>query len=298
MQPVLEIDGLVKRYGRIDALAGVSLSIGAGETYAFLGRNGAGKSTTIRTIMGITKPTGGNVTLFGERLTARSQVRLRQKIGYVAQEQTFYPWMSADTLGRFVGAFFPTWDRAEFERLLHLLDVPRDRKVGTFSGGTKAKLALSLALAHRPGLLLLDEPTAGLDPVARREFLDTVATQTTERGTTTLFSTHLIDEVEVAAHRVGIVDRGRMRFDGPLESLRARFRLLAHDGSLPDAPIPSALLDPAGFRVHNERVAAGRRRILVEAADPARFVELATEGWALEALPLEELFIEMVRRPG
>lgn len=225
MDPILEVRGLEKRYGRVEALSGLDLTVQPGEVYGFLGRNGAGKSTTIRILMGITERTAGTLRLFGEAPTG-NVVRARRKIGYVAQEQSFYGWMTPKHLASFVRAFFPTWDDAEFERLVRRLELPTDRKIGTFSGGMRVKVALAIALAHRPPLLLLDEPTAGLDPVARREFLEIVRDESKNGGRTTFFSSHLVDEVELVAHRVGIVDAGRMRFEGCVRDLAQRVRLV------------------------------------------------------------------------
>jgi len=300
--PVLEVRGLHKRYGAVEALRELDLTVRAGEVYGFLGRNGAGKSTTIRIVMGITRPSGGEVRLFGEPL-GRDPVRLRQRIGYVAQEQHFYPWMTPVALGRFVGGFYPTWDPGEFERLTERLELPRRRKVGTFSGGMKVKLALALALAHRPRLLVLDEPTAGLDPVARREFLEMVRDQAEQSGRTTFFSTHLIDEVDLAAHRVGIVDGGRTRFEGPVEELAARIRLLtapaAAEAPPPELP-PALVYEVTAARVLQDRVREGRREVVVQLPPGAAWdavLEGDEAGWRIEELPLEELFIELVRRP-
>ena len=167
--PMVEVGSLRKSYGRVKVLKGLDMTVEEGSTYGFLGRNGAGKSTSLRILMGITLPTSGSVRLFGQTIQGH-HTRLRQRIGYVAQEQVFYNWMNAASIGRFVGGFFPSWDRSRYAELLELMELPTDRKIMTFSGGMKAKLALSLALAHRPPLLVLDEPTAGLDPVARREF--------------------------------------------------------------------------------------------------------------------------------
>ncbi len=306
---VLETRGLIKRYGRVEALSGLDLRVRRGEVYGFLGRNGAGKSTTIRIVMGITRPTAGSYRLFGEPGGA---IALAQRIGYVAQEQNFYPWMTPANLGRFVRGFYPTWDDAAYESLIRGLDLPAGRKIRTFSGGMKVKLALALALAHHPELLVLDEPTAGLDPVARREFLEMVRDQAEQSGRTTFFSTHLIDEVELAAHRVGIVEDGRTRYEGSTGDLSARVRRLRcpprADGDA--AALPDALADPtAGFRVLQDRLRGGERQVVVEADDPAGFERLpyppwtALEGflprddWLLEELPLEEIFIEMVRKP-
>ncbi|MFC2173699.1 ATP-binding cassette domain-containing protein, partial [Acidobacteriota bacterium] len=150
---VLELQGLTKRYGDVWALAGLDLTVREGEVYGFLGRNGAGKSTSIRIIMGISRSTRGAVRLFGKRLRG-NPLKARQKIGYVAQEQNFYGWMNPTVMGEFVRGFYPTWDTGEYTRLLGALDLPPSRKIRTFSHGMKAKLALALALAHRPPVLV------------------------------------------------------------------------------------------------------------------------------------------------
>ncbi len=305
MSEVVHIRGLEKRYGKHVALAGLDLTVGAGEVYGFLGRNGAGKSTTIRILMGITKPTAGEVRIFGERFD-RDVVRLRQRIGYVAQEQSFYGFMTAARMGRFVRGFFPSWDEGEWRRVVRLLELPLDRRIDGFSGGMRMKLALALALAHRPPLLLLDEPTAGLDPVARREFLDIVRGEA--RGRTTFFSTHLIDEIERVADRVGVVDGGRTVFEGSVTALGDRVRLF-------ERPIQEGeslegvrarfepLLAAHRIRLAHGEERAGVARFTLESEDPSRFDALeadegyrAAEGPPLTVVPLEEAFIAMVRR--
>jgi ABC-2 type transport system ATP-binding protein len=214
----------------------------------------------------------------------------------VAQDQTFYGWMTPRTLGRFVRGFYPTWDDASYTNLLKRMDLPGDRRVGTFSGGMKAKVALALALAHSPKLLVLDEPTAGLDPVARREFLEMIRDEAARTGATTFFSTHLIDEIDVAANRVGIVDDGVTRYEGTVSDLMARHRLVALVDPGDAWPMPPALTDPNAFRVVARRWQGTEKRMLVEAADPASWNHVDVRPWRIEALPLEELFIEMVRR--
>jgi ABC-2 type transport system ATP-binding protein len=224
-QVILRASGLTRAFGRVCAVDGLDLTVRAGEIYGFLGVNGAGKTTAIRMFMGIIKPDAGQLHLLGE-LTRRTTIRQKQSIGYVSQEQTFYPWMTCRGLGRFVGGLYPTWDAAEFERLLRVLDLPPDRKASQLSGGMRVKLALALALAPRPALLILDEPTSGLDPLARRQFLEIILRETRECGHTTLFSSHIIDEIERVADCVGIIHRGRMQFEGSLEALRATIRLV------------------------------------------------------------------------
>ena len=252
------LEDVVYRFGLVNALDGLSLAVRQGEVYGFLGRNGAGKTTTLRLLMGILRPHGGSIELLGSRVT-RVSVALKRRIGYVSQEPTFYPWMNAQQLGGFVGSFYPTWDAAEYLRLLRMLDVPPDRRAAELSGGTRSKLGLALALAPRPDLLLLDEPTAGLDPVARAEFNDQLILLHRERGTTVFFSSHLVGEVEKLADRVGIVQAGRTRFEGSVVDLQDSVRRMA----LADDAVP------AGFE---------RLRGDIFRADPARWEEAAASG--------------------
>ena len=250
----------------------------------------------------------GHSTAFG---FARGLPGLPLPPWLVAQEQNFYGWMTPRSLGRFVRGFYPTWDEDAYASLVRNLELPAERKVRTFSGGMKVKLALALALAPNPELLVLDEPTAGLDPVARREFLEMVRDQAERSGRTTFFSTHLIDEIELAAHRVGIVDDGRTLYEGSVTELAARVRLLRHAADGAESPPLPPLLDetvldrtvldepPGAFRLLQDRVRSGERQVVVETAEPWRFDALADElgQWSLEEMPLEEIFIEMVRRP-
>jgi ABC-2 type transport system ATP-binding protein len=288
VEPVVALRGLGKRYGAVEALRGLDLTVGAGQIYGFLGRNGAGKSTALRVIMGITHPTAGAVHLFGRPL-GREDPAVRRRIGYVAQEQSFYGWMTPLRLGQFVSGFYPTWDDAEYRRLMALLDVPLDRRIQTFSGGTHAKLALAVALAHRPELLVLDEPTAGMDPVARREFLELVRAQAQKAGRTTLVSAHLIDEVELAADTIGIIADGRMLWEGPTGELQRQVRRLrgGTEASLPE--IGAQVLD-------DRRDENGGRTVMVRVSDPAALEALAAAGWEISVPSLEDIFVALVRK--
>lgn len=296
---VVDIRGLGKSYGKLSVLRGLALSVQKGHVYGFLGRNGAGKSTTIRILMGITKADQGSVSLFGSPVQGDA-IALRRRVGYVAQEQSFYGWMTARRLGRFVGRFYPSWDDAGFVEHCARMEVPLERKVGTFSGGMKVKLGLALALAHRPELLILDEPTAGLDPVARHEFLEQVRDDAERTGRTTFFSTHLIDEIELAAHRVGIVDEGRMRFEGSVSELGDRVRAIelpADVQDMGDEELAREAIEALGVRVLSDRERDGIRRLVFEALEPEAFERVSGHfGRALQELPLERAFIELVRR--
>jgi ABC-2 type transport system ATP-binding protein len=266
-----------RKFGRVRALDGVTLSVRAGEVYGFLGRNGAGKTTTLRVLMGIVRPDAGEITLLGQRVKKVS-IELKRRIGYVSQEQVFYPWMTATDLGRFVAAFYPSWDAAEYTRLLKLLDVPEKRRSVELSGGTRTKLGLALALAPRPPLLLLDEPTSGLDPVARTEFNELVQQVVRERGITAFMSSHLVDEVQDIADRVGIIQAGRMSFEGEVPLLRARVKRVR---------APEPLTPGGGFaRVYGE----------IWQADPELW---AGAPWptdtVVEELSLDDIFVAFAR---
>jgi len=273
----VELESVIHRYGKVQALDGLNLTVRQGEMFGFLGRNGAGKTTTLKLLMGLLRPDHGNITVLG-RSVKRMPASLKQRIGYVCQEPNFYPWMTADQLGSFVGSFYPTWDAAEFQRLLRMLDVPRDRRASEMSGGTRTKLGLALALAPRPALLLLDEPTAGLDPVARREFNDQLQALQREHGTTVMFSSHLVGEVEQLAQRVGIVQGGSCRFEGEVGALRARVRRIG---------AASAVLPGDGFT---------QLRGDIWQADPALWEEAAwPPGAVVETLSLEDIFLAFAR---
>lgn len=292
---VLRTHGLKRSFANVCAVDGLDLSVRAGEIYGFLGINGAGKTTTIRMLMGILKPDSGMLELLGQQ-TRRTTIRQKQSIGYVSQEQTFYPWMTCSELGRFVGGLYPSWDREEFGRLLRVLELPPDRKASQLSGGMRVKLALALALAPRPALLILDEPTSGLDPVARREFLEIIQRQSREHGRTTFFSSHLVGEVERVADQVGIIHKGKMRYEGDLQSLRDSIRLL----TIPLSPDPALATGaaaswcaPEGFRILRDEARQDMRAITLSAS-PAQWQAFDYSGARISALTLEDIFIALV----
>ncbi|MEN0066964.1 MAG: ABC transporter ATP-binding protein [Myxococcota bacterium] len=231
MEYALQTRGLVRSFGRRQVIRDLELAVPRGAVYGLLGRNGAGKTTTIRLLLGILAPDAGTL-IIGPDEVHRGTPALRQRIGYVSQQQHFYPWMRVQRLGRFVGGFYPTWDRAHFFALLNQLGVERRQRVGELSGGTKMKLALALALAHRPPILLLDEPTAGVDPVTRREIIDHLRALVDDEQRTVLFSTHNVSEIEDIGDQVGVLHEGRIFWQGPKAGLTDRVRLV--EGELPE----------------------------------------------------------------
>ncbi len=292
---ILSLQDVRKSFGSLQVLDGLSLAVQPGEVFGFLGRNGAGKSTAIRILMGIMRSDAGQIQVFGRPLHS-DVIGIRQRIGYVAQDQNMYPWMTPRVLSKFVSGFYPRWDERRFQQLLSDFDLPPKRRVGTFSGGMKAKLALTLALSTRPELLILDEPTAGMDPVARREFLDLVRDQAIQDGATTFFSTHLIDEIEAVADRIGIVESGRTIYDGELDPLRNSI------GSWSIAMadyVPGAL--PGDFarqrlRILKEGERQGRWVITLQFSEEvlASHEIVLDPGWRHESMSLEDVFIAVV----
>jgi ABC-2 type transport system ATP-binding protein len=284
--PVLEVRSLRRHFGKVPAVDGIDLNVHEGQIYGFLGVNGAGKTTTIRLLLGIIAAEAGTISLLGET-TRRTSVAQKRRIGYVSQEQNFYPWMTGKALGRFVGAFYPTWDATEFTRLLAVLEVPGDRRVSQLSGGMRAKLALALALAPRPAVLILDEPTAGLDPLARREFMQLIVAQARQHRRTTFFSSHLIDEVERCADRVGMIHDGRMRFEGSLENLRKTVRRVRLAEGTEFTPPPK-------FERWHEEALDGTRTWVLRAEEESWSGLILPPGASVEPLSLEDAFIACV----
>lgn len=292
---VLSLRDIRKSFGSLNVLDGLNLAVYPGEVFGFLGRNGAGKSTAIRLIMGITRSDSGQINVFGQPLQD-DIVGIRQRIGYVAQDQNMYPWMTPRVLARFVRGFYPRWDEQRYWSLVNDFELPDKRRIGTFSGGMKAKLALTLALATRPELLILDEPTAGMDPVARREFLDLVREQTQRDGATTFFSTHLIDEIEAVAERIAIVESGQTVYDGALDPLRNSVNRWSIPMSL---YVPGAL--PGNFALDSLRVLSegerqGRWHMTLQTSETtlATTEIVLNNGWRHDIMSLEDVFIALV----
>ncbi len=292
---VITLSDVCKRYGSLDVLTGLSLQVERGEVYGFLGRNGAGKSTAIRMMMGITKISSGSIHLFGESINS-SVVTARQRIGYVAQEQHFYPWMTPKQLAKFVKGFYPKWDQARYEKLLNVFELPMKRKLGNFSGGMKAKLALSLALATRPECLILDEPTAGMDPVARREFLDLVSEEARNDDATIFFSTHLIDDIEAIADRIGIIESGRAVYEGPLGPLSESLATYSIDNTLyRPGQVPGDFVNSA-VNVLQSSSRHGRHHVVLQFPYGAPLSPVLDYGWRQDSMTLEDVFIAVVAK--
>jgi ABC-2 type transport system ATP-binding protein len=206
---VIQIEGLHVRYGKYEALCGVDLCVPKGSIFGFIGRNGAGKTTTIKTLLGLLPQQSGTCHVLGLDVKKES-LEVRKRVGYMAEDQQMYGWMSVDEIIRWVGSFYPAWDAAFVTHLREKLQLDPKQKVKNLSKGQNSKLALLLALGHRPQLVILDDPTLGLDPIARKEFLRYVISLLQSEGITVFFSSHLLYEIEPVADMIAILDGGKI----------------------------------------------------------------------------------------
>jgi ABC-2 type transport system ATP-binding protein len=251
-EPAIVIDQLVKTYGSQKVLQNVSLSIPAGQTLALLGRNGAGKTTMIRILLGVL-PADSGVCRLGGVDPAVDPLKVRRNVGYLAEDQTMYGWMTPVELCQFLAPFYPTWDMKLARDSLERFEIPRHTRIGRLSKGQAVKLGLTVALAHHPATVILDDPAMGLDPIARKEFNRDLVEHLQSSGCTVLYSSHLLDEVEAVADAVAILDRGKIVRTGTTDRLRDEVKqiVLPFD-SLAGTPRPDGLLD---VRRHDDRVA-------------------------------------------
>jgi ABC-2 type transport system ATP-binding protein len=197
----------------------------AGSIFGFLGRNGAGKTTTIKTLMGLLRADTGSAHVFGVPVTdADSAAGVRRRIGFVTEDKELYPYMTVEQIIRFTRPFFPKWRRDLEQRYLEMFELPKARKIPDLSKGMRSKLMLLLAIARGAELLILDEPTDGLDPAATEDVLRELVSITGSSGITIFFSSHQLSEVELIADHVGIIDQGRMVVSGCLDDLKARYQ--------------------------------------------------------------------------
>jgi ABC-2 type transport system ATP-binding protein len=233
MSPLLETYDLHRRFGRTDALNGVTLTLEEGSVFGLVGPNGAGKTTLVKTLMNIIEPTRGRASVLGTD-SRRLGPGEFQQIGYVSENQDLPDWMTVGYLMNYVKPFYPGWDDARADELLSQFELPRDRKLKHLSRGMRMKAALASSLAYRPRLLVLDEPFSGLDPLVREEFVQGLVEAAEE--TTMLISSHDLAEIESFATHVGFLDQGRLKFAESLVDLSDRFREVEVTVSSPTLP--------------------------------------------------------------
>jgi ABC-2 type transport system ATP-binding protein len=230
-ESVIDVSGLTRCFGAKRALASVSVSMPRGAVYGLVGANGAGKTTLIKHILGLLRAESGSVRVFGLDPVA-DQVAVLSRIGYLSEENDVPGWMRVGELIRYSRAFYPAWDDAYAEELRRTFALDATAKIKNLSKGQKARAGLLIALAYRPELLLLDEPSSGLDPSVRRDILGAVIRTIADEGRTVLFSSHLLDEVEAVADHVTMIDGGRIVLSGPLKAIKESHRVGEHVPSL------------------------------------------------------------------
>ena len=228
-EPVIIVSELTRHFGSNAALASVCLSLPRGAVYGLVGANGAGKTTLIKHVLGLLRAESGSVRVFGLDPVA-DPVGVLSRIGYLSEENDLPGWMRIDELIRYSRAFYPRWDDAYAEELRQTFALDPAAKIRTLSKGQKARVGLLVALAYRPELLVLDEPSSGLDPIVRRDIVGAVIRTIADEGRTVLFSSHLLEEVEQVADHVTMISDGRIVLSGPLDAIRESHRV---DGRVP-----------------------------------------------------------------
>jgi ABC-2 type transport system ATP-binding protein len=237
--PVIELKNLARRYGHVDAVNGLSLTIQPGRCYGFFGRNGAGKTTTIKCLLNLLKPDSGTVRVFGLD-PQKQEVAVKSRLSYVPDAVAFYPWMTVAQTLQFLASFRPKWNREMESDLLNRFQLDPSQKASHLSKGQKTQLALIGAVCPEPELLVLDEPTSGLDPIVRREFIETVigAYHSTDPENRTVFvSTHLISEFEGLIDEFTIIEKGHKLLTMSADAARSRFQKIRASFAQPPATL-------------------------------------------------------------
>ena len=291
---VIETRGLTRYFGRRCVVDALDLSVPRGCIFGFLGRNGAGKSTTIRMLLGLLAPTRGSAQVLGFDSRALPP-EVRARIGYLAEGHHVYGWMSVAECGRFQSAFYPRWSDRVFQSVLSHFGLKAQSQAGDLSRGERAGLCLALTLAPQPELLILDDPALGLDPVARRGLLQSLIYLTRQADQTVFFSSHLLSDVERVADRIAVLDGSLLRADCSLETFRSRVRqfVLTFPGAPPALPPLPGLL---------QTVTAGREVTLTLASydgdTERRLAALGAD--RIEAVPLglEDAFVSYLSQRG
>ena len=220
---IVEIEGLTRQFGTKIAIHDLTLSVPRGGVFGLIGGNGAGKTTLLRHILGSLRAQSGTVRVFGLDPVA-SPVGVLGRIGYLSEDRNMPNWMRVRELLRYTEAFYPAWDQRYAEELRDAFELDPKAKISSLSRGQRARAGLLVALAHRPELLVLDEPSSGLDPVVRRDILGAIIRTIGEEGRTVLFSSHLLDEVERVADRVAIIHHGKIMLDASMDEIKESHR--------------------------------------------------------------------------
>jgi ABC-2 type transport system ATP-binding protein len=290
----IEIKDLHFSYGRKKVLTGVNLDVPAGSIFGFLGRNGAGKTTLIKTLLGLQKPSAGTGTILGLDCFDHA-LEVRKRIGYMAEDQQMYGWMTVGQIIKWVAGFYPNWDNAFTGKLTDMLRLSKGTKVKVLSKGQNSSLALLLSLGHHPELVILDDPTLGLDPIARKDFLRHVIDLLQSNNVTVFFSSHLLYEIEPVADHIAILDNGVIRKTGKTEALRDSVRkfIFKPKAEAVAATAKQSLTVPPIAGILDVMHSVDSVSLTVEDCDDAKrsqLQQLSQNGLTETALNLDEIF--------
>jgi ABC-2 type transport system ATP-binding protein len=288
--PVVDIRRLTRQFGSIKALDEISLVIPRGGVFGIIGGNGAGKTTLIKHILGMLRAQSGSVQVFGLD-PVQNPVGTLGRIGYLSEDRDLPDWMTVGELMRYTQSFFPAWDPAYAEELREMFDLDSQAKIRSLSRGQRARTGLLAALAHRPELLLLDEPSSGLDPIVRRDILGAIIRTIAEDGRTVLFSSHLLDEVERVADQVAIIHRGRLILTSSMDAIKENHRRVTLRFGEP-VDRPPALVGAISYEGHGDEwtyVCNGASQQLRRAAESIGATVVDDT-----ALSLDEIFVSHV----
>jgi ABC-2 type transport system ATP-binding protein len=293
MTDVIATHRLTKFYDRRPVVHQLDLRVPQGTIYGFLGRNGAGKSTAIKMLLGMVHPDYGRAELFGED-SLRLRPETRARIAFLAEGHPLYRWMNIGEAVRFTRPFYATWNDGLLDQILDYFRLSPQARIRKLSTGQRAQVSLALAVAAEPELLILDDPTLGLDAVARREFLESIILLIQRQGRTILFSSHILSDVERVADRIGILVDGVLRADCPTDTFRDSVRKLVLEfaGTPPEIPEVAGLIGVRRFGGRVELVFANYRdehRALAESLRPLSL--------DVVEMNLEDAFIEYTRGP-
>jgi ABC-2 type transport system ATP-binding protein len=296
-EPVVRVEKLSRRFGDRTALHEVDLVLEPGVVLGLVGKNGAGKTTLIQHLLGLLRAQRGSVRVFGLDPVAEPAGVLG-RIGYLAEDRNLPGWMTVGELMRYTASFYPRWDAGYAARLCDEFRLDSRQKIRTLSRGQHARAALVAALAHRPELLLLDEPSSGLDPVVRRDVLEAILHTVVEEGRTVLFSSHLLDEVERMSDQLALIDGGRILLAGGLEEIRERHWRITVRMNGRAEEIAERLAMPGDARALAGRVLAareglGEQTLICDGNREALAAELRAAGCeclAVSPASLDEIF--------
>jgi ABC-2 type transport system ATP-binding protein len=284
--PALRTERLGKRYGRVWGLRDCTLEVPAGAVAGLVGPNGAGKTTLLEMVIGLLQPTEGQLSVFGETADAHMAARLAQ-VSYLAQDHPLYRDFSVADLLRLGRAMNPGWDQGFAQERMNALDIPLKCKAKQLSGGQRAQVSLTMALAKRAPLLVLDEPVSSLDPVARLEFMRELMAAAADTGLTVLISSHVVSELERICDWLIVLTGGHVQLAGPTDDLIEAHRILTVPRGTADAELPGLI----------HRADSDRHSTVLVRTDP---VQLAAErhGWQAEPVGFEQLVLAYLQRPS